>query len=746
MLILIPALRSYPWLLWGILFAAWIILPLARAQDGTAPDANAIPTATTEGATTIVTDANWAPYDYNLDITRGSVFDFSAINDAPAGKYGPVIVAPNGHFEFKNQPGVHARFWGVNICTQALFMDKDKVDVVADRMMRSGYNVVRIHHFDRDLLKPNSTSYDIDPAQLDRLEYFVYALEKRGIYINFDLYSLRNFSDAEAVSFGWPAERDKSFDRGRWFKATVPVSDAAFDSWKQFAQNLLTHRNPYTGLTWAEDPAIVGICPLNEDTLAAHVMKVPALLKLYEDKFTEWQSDLKNRDLVNQNEASAFNEFLLETEMKNDARMRDFLRSIGVQAPITGCNYIDSEIQAYLRANYDYVDDHDYWDMPIWLGTQWSVPFTTHDADPVKDAAKMPRDLMPSRVFGKPFTITEYSYVWPTSDRGVGGVLMSTYASLQDWDGIYYFAYAGKVDAILNPGRTGVLDLAPDPINLLADRVASLIFRRGDVKPAANGICWAVNKDAALGGGKGIWHGFPKEFSMLGLVTRIGNSTAKPETILSSDIGTQTGLSAVLTEPKSDVTGNHIYKFSKDVADQLQQDKIIPKMSNDHYVSETGQIDLGATSGTLKVITDKSECFSLPAKEKLNGNFVAIQNGDLQSTVSVVAVDDKPLKESHRVLVLHLTNSLNMGTRFKTPAQLEVDDWGTLPHMVRRGETDITFQVTDPEAWKAWAVDASGNHLGEMELTKVDGGFLLKADTFFKDGTCLAYELVRGGN
>ena len=177
MLILIPALRSYPWLLWGILFAAWIILPLARAQDGTAPDANAIPTATTEGATTIVTDANWAPYDYNLDSTRGSVFDFSAINDAPAGKYGPVIVAPNGHFEFKNQPGVHARFWGVNICTQALFMDKDKVDVVADRMMRSGYNVVRIHHFDRDLLKPNSTSYDIDPAQLDRLEYFVYALE-----------------------------------------------------------------------------------------------------------------------------------------------------------------------------------------------------------------------------------------------------------------------------------------------------------------------------------------------------------------------------------------------------------------------------------------------------------------------------------------------------------------------------------------------------------------------------------------
>ena len=217
----------------GMVLAFMTLSPLAWAQDGTAPDLNAIPTATTNEPTTIVTDTKWAPYDYSLEINQGSVFDFSSINDAPAGKYGPVIVAPNGHFEFKNQPGVHARFWGVNICTQALYIDKDQVDQVAERLARSGYNVVRIHHFDRDLLRHGSTSYDIDPAQLDRLEYFVSAMEKRGIYINFDLYSLRDFSDAEAISFGWPAVRDKTFNRGRWFKATMPVSDAAFASGSQ---------------------------------------------------------------------------------------------------------------------------------------------------------------------------------------------------------------------------------------------------------------------------------------------------------------------------------------------------------------------------------------------------------------------------------------------------------------------------------------------------------------------------------
>ena len=212
--------RLYRPTLGSLLLFLTIAVPPARAQDGLPADANAIPKEASNGATVVATDATWAPLDYDLTIKPGSVFDFSFMADAPAGKYGPVIVAPNGHFEFKKKPGVHATFWGVNICTQALYMEKDKCDEVADRLMRSGYNVVRIHHFDRDLLLPNANSYDIDPDKLDKLEYFVSALEKRGIYINFDLYSLRNFSDAEATAFGWPADRTTGFDRGRWFKAT----------------------------------------------------------------------------------------------------------------------------------------------------------------------------------------------------------------------------------------------------------------------------------------------------------------------------------------------------------------------------------------------------------------------------------------------------------------------------------------------------------------------------------------------
>ena len=674
--------------------------------------------------------------------TRTACSTFLPSPTRPPGKYGPLTVAANGHFEFKNQPGVPAKFWGVNICTQALYMEKDMADHVADRLMRSGYNVVRIHHFDRDLLKKGENSYDIDPDQLDKLEYFVSALEKRGIYINIDLFTLRNFSDAEAASFGWPADRSTGFDRLRWYKASMPISDAAFDSWKKFSTNLLTHRNPYTGMTWAEDPALIGICPLNEDTLVAHVSKIPALAQKYDELFATWSDEAANHALARDNPAAAFNQFILEKEQANDDHMREFLRSIGVQAPITGCNYIDSEAQAFLRNGYDYVDDHDYWDMPHWLGAEWSLPFLTPNKDPVVAAAQMPRDMMPSRILGKPFTVTEYSYVWPTHDRAAGGILMSAYASLQDWDGIYYFAYGGKIPALQTPGRSGILDLAPDPTNLLADRVAALIFRRGDIKPAPHAICFAVDKDVALAGLKGVWHGFPKSYSFLGLLTRIGDSVAKPDAILGSDVASKTGIVAVVADPQAHASGNHIYRADDSLLSEMRQDHLLPAGKDNDFTSETGQIELGSETGLLKVLTDKSECFVLPPHQQVNGNFVHLQNGDSESAVSVVAVDNKPLGESQRILVLHLTDSLNMGMTFKDSSLTQAESWGDLPHMVRHGETDVTFQVSDPDSWRAWAVDASGKHLGEVDLQKVDDGFLLKADTTFKDTSCLAYELA----
>ena len=91
----------------------------------------------------------WIPIDYRRDIAPGSVMDFSGmgLQDAPAGTYG-WLKNIDGHFEFEGRPGVRQVFYGVNLCKTANFPDHAVADRLVERLVRLGYNTVRIHHHD----------------------------------------------------------------------------------------------------------------------------------------------------------------------------------------------------------------------------------------------------------------------------------------------------------------------------------------------------------------------------------------------------------------------------------------------------------------------------------------------------------------------------------------------------------------------------------------------------------------------
>ncbi|WP_157837228.1 cellulase family glycosylhydrolase, partial [Geminisphaera colitermitum] len=230
---------------------------------------------------------DWAPYDHKLDIAPGSIFDRAALIDAPAGKYGPLTITPSGQFEYANRPGQRVRFYGINLCFDANFPTHAQADALADRLARSGYNAVRLHHYDRELVNQQKrhsvSSHDLDPAQLDRIDYLFAALKKRGLHINIDMHSMRSFSPAEIPDLDQRIEME--------IKHLVPISETAFAAWAAFAQKLLTHQNPHTGLTWAADPALIGICMLNEDTFFGDINRhSPKLLALYQKAFERWKN------------------------------------------------------------------------------------------------------------------------------------------------------------------------------------------------------------------------------------------------------------------------------------------------------------------------------------------------------------------------------------------------------------------------------------------------------------------------
>ena len=50
----------------------------------------------------------------------------------------------------KKRPGTPARFYGANVCFSANYMDHALSDRLADEFAAIGYNLIRLHHFDRD--------------------------------------------------------------------------------------------------------------------------------------------------------------------------------------------------------------------------------------------------------------------------------------------------------------------------------------------------------------------------------------------------------------------------------------------------------------------------------------------------------------------------------------------------------------------------------------------------------------------
>ena len=70
---------------------------------------------------------------------------------------------------------------------------------------------------------------------------------------------------------------------GTDFKLRLYVDDAAFASWRAFARLLLTHRNPYTGLRYADDPALPLVCVVNEGNIANYLRRLsPELHVLFQ--------------------------------------------------------------------------------------------------------------------------------------------------------------------------------------------------------------------------------------------------------------------------------------------------------------------------------------------------------------------------------------------------------------------------------------------------------------------------------
>jgi hypothetical protein len=194
------------------------------------------------------------------DVTEG-ITDLSFLNDKPASD---LVTVRDGHFYAGGKP---IRFWGVCVLGVACFPSHDDAALIARRLASRGLNQVRIHLLDGycaplGLFDPAyKGQLRILPAQLDKLDFFIAELKKRGIYVELSVngYHWRNITGAKQFPGVDPA-------RFAPFSSGIPLWNEEFlKTEKQFARDFFGHVNPYTGKAYTEEPSVACMEIINEN-------------------------------------------------------------------------------------------------------------------------------------------------------------------------------------------------------------------------------------------------------------------------------------------------------------------------------------------------------------------------------------------------------------------------------------------------------------------------------------------------
>ena len=229
----------------------------------------------------------WFAFSMPPHGSEDSAVDMSWLNPEPAGAAGFVTVK-DGHFV--DGRGKRLRLLGTNFTFANAFPSKEQAPKIAFRLRQFGVNVVRFHHIDTSHAPRGLWTRDFsgfDPKQLDKLDWTIYQLKQHGIYSNINLHVSRTYTkDIRKL--------DRAFRYGKGLDNFFPKF---IQMQRDYARMLLTHRNPYTKTTYANEPAVLCVELNNENSILTKRRNVLcALPEPYGPELTrQWRAWIRKR-------------------------------------------------------------------------------------------------------------------------------------------------------------------------------------------------------------------------------------------------------------------------------------------------------------------------------------------------------------------------------------------------------------------------------------------------------------------
>ncbi len=468
----------------------------------------------------------WQPFVIDHAGRTNSAADVSFLLDAPAGKTGFIRVK-DGHLV--KPDGQRFRIWGVNLtgwsAGSTMLPPTNAAAAWAAELARFGISCVRFHFLDRTTKQrpqglidgDRNDSLKLDPERLDRLDFFIAELKKRGIYSDLNLNVGRTYKSGDGVT---------NYDLIGVAKGMTYFEPRLLELQRDYAKQLLTHYNSYTRATYGNEPAIAIVEIANENSILEFWMRnwlrgelvttnqlryqldlPPAYEKLLTAKYNEWLAETKTPVELGRLRAEAgvkgdapiprlrreefsgapkdrfYAEAAFYTQMETGyfRDMEKYLKeTLGVKSLVTGTAdhtyWIPGLPLLRSTSQLDIVDAHVYWQHPAISGAR-DTPMVN---DPLHSAVVK---LTRSAFAGKPFTVSEVNEPNPNEYACELIPLLAAYGAFQDWDGVFFYTFEPKISGWQN-FVTDPFDITLDPVKMVQMEAGALLFERPDVRPA----------------------------------------------------------------------------------------------------------------------------------------------------------------------------------------------------------------------------------------------------------------------
>ena len=108
----------------------------------------------------------------------------------------------------------------------------------------------------------------------------------------------------------------------------------------------------------------------------------------------------------------------------------------------------------------------------------------------------------------------------------------------------------------------------------------------------------------------------------------------------------------------------------------------------------------------------------------------------------MLSLEQKPLRKSSRILILHLSDVKNTNMRFDDKEKTILRDFGELPLLARKAKSVLRIGNA-PKSMKLYALNSDGSRRAEIALEYENGAARAELSTELDGKAVFAYELVK---